>query len=136
MVASQHKPRSWSNQHVALPHKKVRNDEWHWCRIIKERVGAGRYPSHEKCTTNGVVDRRFLTSIGTTQKFSKAYLNPHNITSSQITFNLEKDEAIMSTASGYVSNGEKRLKVTDVDEETLNSGAEGYDSMRLTVDCD
>jgi hypothetical protein len=30
-----------------------------------------------------------------------------------------------SQNGGFVSNGDKRLKMTDVDEETLNSGAEG-----------
>ncbi|CAJ1957381.1 unnamed protein product [Cylindrotheca closterium] len=39
----------------------------------------------------------------------------------------------MSTANGYVSNGEKRLKLTDVDEETLNSGAEGYTATQVFV---
>jgi hypothetical protein len=32
---------------------------------------------------------------------------------------------IMSAKNEYVANGDKRLKLTDIDEETLNSGAEG-----------
>ena len=30
------------------------------------------------------------------------------------------------TKSSYVSNGDKRFKITDIDQETLESGAEGY----------
>lgn len=37
--------------------------------------------------------------------------------------------------NGYASNGDKRLKLTDIDEETLNSGAEGYDGAHITYVC-
>ena len=33
------------------------------------------------------------------------------------------------TSNGYVSNGDKRLKLDEIDDETLHSGGQGYDLL-------
>eukprot|EP00980_Cylindrotheca_fusiformis_P026203 scaffold15514_cov129-Cylindrotheca_fusiformis.AAC.11 len=39
----------------------------------------------------------------------------------------------MSAQNGFLANGDKRFKLTDIDEETLNSGAEGYTATQVFV---
>jgi hypothetical protein len=63
--------------------------------------------------------------IGKSSQLSHAPISliiDHSQFTTEVTMSKENES---SQNGGFVSNGDKRLKLTDVDEETLDSGAEG-----------